>query len=281
MLAEQRRKRILHEVQTRGAVHVQELTELFEVSAMTVRRDLRALQDRGLLTRVHGGAEPTGSGLEPTFAEKAALHAEQKTVIAARAATLVAPGAAVSFSAGTTCVRVAQMLTRPGGPAHLSVVTDSLPVAEEFYRVEQGSAPHPTPDQGIPVDAPGAGSAALPRPARVLLTGGQRTPSDALVGPLADAALAELHTDLLFLGAHGVGPEGLTTPNPEEARTNRALIRATGTVVAVFDASKWGVTGLAGFADWGAVDVVVTDAGLPRAAKELLEERVDEVIIAS
>lgn len=266
MLAEQRRQRILYEVQTRGAVQVHELACLLEVSSMTVRRDLRDLDEQGLLTRVHGGAESSGSGVEPTFSEKAALHADEKTAVALRAFRCVDPGSALAFSAGTTCVRIAQMLTRPGGPGGLSVVTNSLPVADEFFRAEQSA------------DRDGTN---LPRPTRVLLTGGQRTPSDALVGPLADASLRDLHVDVLFLGAHGAGPAGLSTPNPEEARTNRALIAAAHRVIAVFDSSKWGVTGLSGFADWDAVDAIITGGGLPWPARELLNERVEEVTITS
>jgi DeoR/GlpR family transcriptional regulator of sugar metabolism len=262
MLAQQRHARILHEVQARGTVHVHDLAELLDVSAMTVRRDLAELDEQGLLNRVHGGAESTASTLEPAYAEKMSLHAGSKAAIAGRAAQLVRPGHSVAFSAGTTCTRIAQEITGPHRVGELTVVTNSLPVAEEFFRSRNRSR-H---EGGEP---------------RVLLTGGERTPSDALVGPLADAALAELHVDLLFLGAHGAGEAGLTTPNLNEARTNRALVRAARQVVAVFDHSKWGVTGLSGFARWGEVDTVITDPGLPEEAVRMLRDAVPDVVVAS
>ncbi|MCP3425391.1 DeoR/GlpR family DNA-binding transcription regulator [Rothia sp. AR01] len=263
MLAQQRHSRILHEVQARGTVHVHDLAELLDVSAMTVRRDLAELDEQGLLNRVHGGAESAASTLEPDYAEKMSLHAEGKAAIARRAARLLHPGHSVAFSAGTTCTRIAQEVTGPHRVGDLTVVTNSLPVADEFFR-SRNRHRH--------------GGAAEPR---VLLTGGERTPSDALVGPLADAALADLHVDLLFIGAHGAGESGLTTPNLNEARTNRALVRAARQVVAVFDHSKWGVTGLSGFARWSEVDTVITEPGLPPEALALLRESVAEVIVAS
>ena len=65
------------------------------------------------------------------------------------------------------------------------------------------------------------------RPTRWCLTGGIRTPSDALVGPMADLTIKSLHFDTLFLGCHGIDPEaGLTTPNLAEAETNRTFIKA-------------------------------------------------------
>lgn len=267
MLAEQRRKRILHEVQVRGSAHVHDLAELLAVSAMTVRRDLKELEEQGLLTRVHGGAEAAGSGLEPAFAEKSGLNARAKDLIADAAARLVEPGMSVGFSAGTTCRRLAQHVTKRTDLQDLSVVTNSLPAADEFFRTARGGLP--------------GGPAPVAPPSRVLLTGGQRTPSDALVGPLADAALAELHVDLVFMGTHGADPRGLSTPNPDEARTNRALIRSARDVVAVFDSSKWGLTGLSGFAHWDAVDTVITDSGLSDPALQFLKDNVNKVVIAS
>lgn len=266
MLAEQRRKQMLHEVQVRGSAHVHELAELLSVSAMTVRRDLADLEDQGLLNRVHGGAEAVGSSLEPAFAEKSGLHAQAKDSIAEAAARLVEPGMSLAFSGGTTCLHLARQLAGRPDLHDLSVVTNSLPVADQFFRAGDGR------------DRTGVHTVA--RPSRILLTGGQRTPSDALVGPIADAALGELHVDLLFLGTHGADPRGLSTPNPDEASTNRALIRSAHSVAAVFDASKWGLTGLSSFAHWDALDTVVTDQGLTAPAHEFLKDHVNEVIVA-
>ena len=113
----------------------------------------------------------------------------------------------------------------------------------------------------------------------VVLTGGVRTPSAALVGPVADRAIATMHVDQLFLGVHGMDERiGFTTPNLAEAATNRALIACAREVIVVADSSKWGVVGLADIAPLSAAHVVVTDDRLPRTAARILSERVPQLI---
>ena len=119
------------------------------------------------------------------------------------------------------------------------------------------------------------------RPHRnVMLVGGIRTPSDALVGPLAVQALATLHLDQVFLGVHGMTERaGYTTPNLLEADANRAFVEASQRLIVVADHSKWNTVGLASIAPLGAADTVVTDAGLDRRAIETLRAHVDDVIV--
>ena len=103
----------------------------------------------------------------------------------------------------------------------------------------------------------------------LILTGGSRTPSDALVGPVAVESLRGLHVDLLFLGVHGMTlGAGLTTPNLVEAATNRALVAAAARTVVTADHSKWGVVGLSSFGRLEEVECLVTDAAL---APEVIE----------
>ncbi|GMA88223.1 hypothetical protein GCM10025868_34730 [Angustibacter aerolatus] len=115
----------------------------------------------------------------------------------------------------------------------------------------------------------------------VILVGGQRTPSDALVGPVAVAALRSLHVDTLVLGCHGIAPDvGLTTPNVEEAETDRALLQSARRLVVAADHTKWGVVGLAGFAALEEIDVLVTDRGLARSAQRVLSRSVGRLVVA-
>jgi DeoR/GlpR family transcriptional regulator of sugar metabolism len=108
-----------------------------------------------------------------------------------------------------------------------------------------------------------------------------RTPSDALVGPVADQAIRSLNFDMAFVGCHGISiGAGLSTPNLAEAETNRALIAAARRVVAVADHSKWGLAGLATFAPLAAVDTWVTDAGLPETARAEAAEHIRHLLIA-
>src|SRR3954469_11592129 len=103
-LAPQRHASILETVAAHGAVRVSELTELLGVSEMTIRRDLDALEGRGLLTKVHGGATALmpGSADEPGFEAKSTRELAEKRVIAQQAATLVQPHSAIALTAGTT-----------------------------------------------------------------------------------------------------------------------------------------------------------------------------------
>ena len=255
MLAPQRQERILEEVRAHGGARVSDLVAVLGVSDMTVRRDLEALAARGLVARVHGGAAaPAGrAAVEPGFSAKSVLQRPEKLAIAALAVSLVRPGDSVALSAGTTTHAVALALR---AVPDLTVVTNSLPVAQALH------------DAGR-------------EPAHVVLTGGVRTPSDALVGPVAVAALRDLHVDWLFLGAHGVDERaGLTTPNLVEAQTDQALLAAARRVAVVADSTKWGVVGLTTIAPLEGLDVLVTDEGLPPDARRAVAERVGRLLLA-
>jgi DeoR/GlpR family transcriptional regulator of sugar metabolism len=255
MLARQRQELILDAVRTTGGARVSELVERLGVSDMTVRRDIEVLATHGLVTRVHGGATAAGSSVhEPGFAAKAGLHTAAKQAIAAAAASLIEPGASVALSAGTTTHAVASVLL---DIPRLTVVTNSLRVAEVL---------HESPRADL----------------TVVLTGGERTPSDALVGPVAVAALRRLHVDWLLMGVHGMDAEaGFTTPNLVEAETNRALVASARRVAVVADNSKWGVVGLSTIATLDEVDVVVTDDGLEEDARKILESSCARLVLAS
>ena len=104
----------------------------------------------------------------------------------------------------------------------------------------------------------------------VILTGGVRTPSDALVGPVADATLASLRVDRTYLGVHGLDASGLTTPNLAEAATDRALMACAAATTVLADHTKWGVVGLARIAPLDDVDTLLTDDALPADARRHL-----------
>jgi DeoR/GlpR family transcriptional regulator of sugar metabolism len=260
MLARQRQSLILRAVRADGSARVSDLTQQLGVSDMTIRRDLEVLARGGLIEKVHGGAVLPGapSSHEPGFDAKSVRELPEKAMIARAAARLVAPGAAIALSAGTTTYALAeQLFTVPG----LTVVTNSMRVASLF--------------QG-----PGQAGNGAP-PASVVLTGGVRTPSEALVGPIADLAIRSLHFDLLFLGCHGIDPDaGLTTPNLAESETNRAFVRSARRVVVVADHTKWGIVGLSSFADLDEVDTLVTDERFPADARKLVSDRVGQLILA-
>lgn len=264
LLAEQRRALILDEVRRRGGVRVNELTRKLNVSDMTVRRDLDALARQGALEKVHGGAVPVAeaSTHEPGFEVKSALELSAKEDIARAAAVMAAPGSAIALSGGTTTFALARHLLEV---PDLTVVTNSVRVADVFH-TSQHAVSDRRPTRGA---------------ATVVLTGGVRTPSDSLVGPVADTAIRSLHFDVLFLGVHGISVEaGLSTPNLAEAETNRHFVGAARRVVVVADHTKWGTVGLSSFASLDQVDTLVTDGGLPDGARTEILERLPGLVVA-
>jgi DeoR/GlpR family transcriptional regulator of sugar metabolism len=260
MLAKHRQSMILQDVRRAGSARVSDLTQRLGVSDMTVRRDLEVLARAGLIEKVHGGAVVPGvpSSHEPGFDAKSGLERSEKEAIARAAAAQVTPGTAIALSAGTTTFELARHLRKI---PRLTVVTNSVRAAN----LMEGARP------------PGSGSTRF----AVILTGGIRTPSDALVGPVADLVIRSLHFDLLFLGCHGIDPAaGLTTPNLAESETNRAFVRAARRVTVIADHTKWGIVGLSSFADLEDVDTLITDGQLPAEARSLLADRVGELVIA-
>jgi len=254
MLAAQRQAAILEAVRRDGAVRVSDLAERLSVSDMTIRRDLDALAESGLLAKVHGGATVIGgtSTYEPGFAAKAAREQAEKAAIAQAAAGLAQPGMAVGLSAGTTTWALARCLK---GVPHLTVVTNSIRVADVFHD-------DPDPSQTI------------------VLTGGIRTPSDALVGPVAAYTLQSMHLDVVFLGVHGIDERaGFTTPNLMESETNRELVKAGRRFVVLADHTKIGVIGISTFAPIGDAELVVTDDGLAPDQEAVLRDHARELLV--
>lgn len=233
-----------------------ELAKLLDVSEMTVRRDLEVLDEAGLVAKVHGGATVryAHSADEPGFEAKSLRNTREKTAIGSSAAVLTSAGAAIGITAGTTTVHLAMELVNI---PELTVLTNSIRVADIFH--------------------------ANPRSDRtVVLTGGIRTPSDALVGPVAVGTLRSYHLDTVFMGIHGMHERaGLTTPNLLEADTNRAFLAASERLVVLADNTKWGVTGLSTIAALSEADVCVTDSGLSDEARAVLSDHVGRLIVAA
>jgi DeoR family transcriptional regulator of aga operon len=234
---------VLERLSGNGSVGVGDLAVELGVSAATIRRDLRMLEDQHLLTRTHGGAVAHGVLYELPLRYRSARHGEEKLRIAREAATRVAEGTAIGLTGGTTTTECARAIV---AVPRLTVVTNSLNIASEL---------------------------AVRPNLKLVVTGGvARAESYELVGPLAEAALAGLNLDLVLVGVDGISARaGLTTHHEIEAHTNRALIDRASTVIVVTDSSKLGVVAFAQICPLGRATEVITDAAAPAAAIAELE----------
>jgi DeoR/GlpR family transcriptional regulator of sugar metabolism len=252
MFAEQRQAAILAEINRTGGARITDLGRTLGVSGVTARRDVETLAGRGLIGRVRGGGVALGS-LEPADRPKPVRRQREKLAIAQAAARLVQPGSAIGILAGSTTGLLARELLQVPG---LTVVTNSIPVADVFH-----------------TDGPADRT--------VILIGGTRTRSDALVGPVAQHTAAGINLDVLCLGVHGMSVgAGFTLPSQAEARTVALLVSAARRVVVLADHTKWGTTGAATVAPLGAADILVTDAGMGRSARTALRPHVGDLVLA-
>jgi DeoR/GlpR family transcriptional regulator of sugar metabolism len=232
MLPTQRRQAILAETRAQSAVSAEALARRFGVSVETIRRDLRALQGKGLLERVYGGAtRPPGRSSEGSFAARSVRHIGRKRAIAALAASLVQPGDTIIIDVGTTALEVARALP-PGFRGR--VLTGSVPAAMELSARD-----------GV----------------ELLLAGGQVRPGDgACSGAHAEAFFAEFYADRAFLGSGGVHPgAGLTDYYPSEVVVRRTIIAHTAASYVLADSSKLGVIAVHRVCPLDAVAAVITD----------------------
>ncbi|MFD9289463.1 DeoR/GlpR family DNA-binding transcription regulator [Streptomyces sp. NPDC060030] len=253
MYAPERQQEILRIAGESGRVDVPSLAAHFQVTAETVRRDLKALDRAGLLRRVHGGAIPAGRlGFEPDLAERDTVAAGEKDRIAAAALAELPAEGNIIIDAGTTTVRLAASMPVD---SRLTVVTHALPVAARL-------SDHP----GIALH---------------LVGGRVRHRTRAAVDAWALSAYAEINADVVFLATNGFSPGGgLTTPDLAEAAVKRSVIAAARRVVLLADSGKSGQEHFARFGDLSDVDLLITDTGLSPEDARAVESRGTEVVRA-
>jgi DeoR/GlpR family transcriptional regulator of sugar metabolism len=231
MLTDERRDLILERLRRHGRVLACDLTSELSVSADTVRRDLRDLDEAGLLRRVHGGALPRHGDAAP-FAARARRAPEAKASIARRAAALIGDGQVVVLDGGTTTLELARALPED---LRATVITTSPPIAVAL------------------ADRLGL---------EVTMVGGTLRPSaQVTVGAAAVDALRMIRADIVFLGVCGLHPGiGVTTNDLEEAYVKAAMIEGAAEVVALADHDKLGTAMPVVVAPLAAVTHLITDA---------------------
>lgn len=247
-----RHQAILDKLQDKGYVNVLDLCKGLNVSAVTIRKDLKLLEDKGLLFRSHGGASLHNPYInERPVNEKEHIQADEKTRIGIYAAGLVTENDAIIIASGTTVMALARHI-KPQG--HLTAITASLSVAMELNR-------HPEVEV-------------------VQLGGTLRKSSSSVAGSFGEAMLEHFSCSRLFLGIDGIDLEfGLTTTSVMEAHLNQKMMRAAQKTIVLADSSKFGRRGLGKICPMDEFDQIITDSGAPAHFVKALEEKGIEVTI--
>lgn len=252
LLNEERRRAILELLQRNGRVLVADLSKEFQTSQVTIRKDLQVLRMQGLIHRAHGGALPAREGAleDRTLLEKEKLNRKEKLRIAAAAARLVSEGQVVILDSGTTTTEIARALR---DFKNLTIITNAVNIAAELANSS----------------------------VEVILTGGNvRKNSFSLVGPIAEDTLRRLNADILFLGVDGFDVQhGLSTPNLPEAKVNRVMVEVSERIVATCDSSKFGRRSLSLIIPPTALQLVITDNGIPKSDLRALKKQGIEVTV--
>jgi len=247
MLAElkERERIILNRLSTDGSVSVGDLARDLGFSEVTIRGDLRELEDKGWINRRWGGAAPA---IHRDILERQRAFSAQKNAIARAAAELVNDGDVIMIEAGTTTALIAKYLT---GKSDIHIVTNSTLVFS-YARMNPNL--------------------------QITMTGGEfRRPTESLVGPIALETIGRLNVQMAFVGTDGFTLErGMSTHIMEGAEIVKAMKAHAQTTVLVADSSKYGKVGFASVLPLSAMNLILTDNGLDdNAEAELREASID------
>lgn len=232
----ERRQEILARVSQHGRASVADMSQAFGVSEVTIRADLQALAEGGLVLRTHGGAIPLTPGLQYlSLGLRRQQQVTEKAHIGAAAAMLIADGDAIFLDSSSTALAIAQSLKNR---RYLTVITNGLAIAQELLDAS-----------GVTV---------------VVIGGTLRRDTASLVGTAGLEMVRRFNVQRGFFGAHGITlVEGLTDVSADEADVKRPLVAMCREVVAVLDATKWGRAGIASFADVSQIHTIITDTHAP------------------
>lgn len=232
MLAEERRQDILKMMKDEHVTKTTDLAKYYDVSTATIRSDLSELAKKGHLQRIHGGAiTQQWLSREPSYGEKAHLHAPEKQKIGLAAASMIEEGMAVFIGNGTTTMEIIRNLP---SDRHVRIFTNALSHAAELASKSNVEA--------------------------FVVGGFLRGVSLAMVGHLAKRVLEGTYFDLAFLGVSGVSMEyGLTIPSLEESEIAADIVHRSQHTVIVADHSKFDVLAHGQIADLSDISMLITD----------------------
>lgn len=248
----ERHQYILSKLKDEGKVNVLDLCTDLNVSSVTIRKDLKILEDKNLLFRTHGGGTLSNPyTIDRPVNEKEKIRSKEKAEIGEVAASLIEPNDCIIIASGTTVLSLARHIK---AEKNLTVITAALNVATELNR-------HPDIE--------------------VLVLGGiLRKSSSSATGMYAEKILEDFSCSKLFLGVDGIDPDfGLTTTHIQEAQLNRKMIAASQKTIVLADSSKFGKRGFGRICGLEDVEQVITDSGISDHMKEILKGMGIEVTI--
>lgn len=223
-------------------ISVNELSGHFGVSVVTIRKDLREMEEAGQLIRGHGTASILNEG-NPSFhiRREISIHYEYKMAIAQKAAGMVKPGDMVMLGPGSTCCLIAQILCRM---KNICIVTNAVSFESQLTASE----------------------------ARILYLGGEYVPRNgSVMGAFALDALSSLNIDRFFIGTSGITPGlEITSFDFLDNLMVRTMINRSKEVILVADYTKFGRTTAVRIAEMSAMDLIITN-------RELAPEYVDRI----
>ena len=230
-----RHQEILEILQKDKYVEVTDLCEKLDVSAVTIRKDLKLLEDKGLLFRTHGGASFENPYMKDRpVNEKEKISIEEKNGIAQAAANLISENDSFMIASGTTVQALARAINIQG---KLNIITSSLNVAVELLKNK---------DYDI-----------------IQLGGNVRHSSSSVIGHYANFILNDISCNQLFIGVDGIDLDyGCTTTSLEEAALNQKMIQSAQKTIVLADSSKFGKKSFGKICSLDCVHHIITDSGI-------------------
>ena len=248
----ERHKHILDCLARDGYVRVAEMAKELDVTTVTIRKDLKYLEEKKLLYRTHGSASPVNPQTqEVEVREKEKIHIDEKRRIAMAAAQLIEPDDSIIIASGSTVQMLGDFIQPQG---HLTVVTSSLKTAVQLNSMDR-------------VDV-------------IQLGGNVRKNSLSAVGVYTSQFFEQITCSKLFLGVDGIDLDyGITNSNIEEALLNIKMIEASQRTIIMADSSKFGRRGFGRICNLGRIDVIITDSGITASVTRAIEDAGIELII--
>ncbi len=251
----ERHKYILDKLEQYGFIRITEVADELKVTKVTIRKDVKILESRGLLYNVHGSARLANPHIaDRDLMTKSSLNREAKHRIAERAAQLVEENDSIMMSAGSTTFALAEEIRATKGAITLNVVTPFLKVSSLLNEMEN-----------VKVEQ---------------LGGRVYKKSFSTLGENASHALANMVCSKFFLGVDGIDPDlGITTSTIEEAQLSQKMMAASSKTVVLADSSKFGQHGFGRIANLENIDVIITDSDISSQMRKFVEDAGVELLI--